>query len=132
VGHSEVAHISYALPGSRLLLDDRSGTGRRRNRRGEGGRLRDELIEAARELLQTVSSESDISIRAVTRAAGAAPQSFYLQFASIDELLFHVYALEFDSLRQALVRAAEGAGDQAALPTRTWPQPRCGPACTAS
>jgi AcrR family transcriptional regulator len=91
-----------------------SAPGRRRNRRGEGGKLRDELIGAARELLRTASSESDVSIRAVTRAAGAAPQSFYLQFASIDELLYEVYALEFDSLRQALVQAAEGASGQAA------------------
>lgn len=92
----------------------RPGTGRRRNRRGEGSRLRDELIEAARKLLRTASNESDVSIRAVTRAAGTAPQSFYLQFASIDELLYQVYALEFDALRQAMVQAAEGAGDQAA------------------
>jgi AcrR family transcriptional regulator len=92
----------------------RPGTGRRRNRRGEGSRLRDELIEAARKLLRTASNESDVSIRAVTRVAGAAPQSFYLQFASIDELLYQVYALEFDSLRQAIVDAAEGARDPAA------------------
>jgi AcrR family transcriptional regulator len=91
-----------------------SAPARRRNRRGEGGKLRDELIGAARELLRTASNESDVSIRAVTRAAGAAPQSFYLQFASIDELLYEVYALEFDSLRQALVCAAEGAAEGAA------------------
>jgi AcrR family transcriptional regulator len=87
-----------------------SAPARRRNRRGEGSKLRDELIGAARELLRSASNESDVSIRAVTRAAGAAPQSFYLQFASIDELLYEVYALEFDSLRQALVQAAGGAG----------------------
>jgi AcrR family transcriptional regulator len=93
-----------------------SAPARRRNRRGEGSKLRDELIGAARELLRSASNESDVSIRAVTRAAGAAPQSFYLQFASIDELLYEVYALEFDSLRQALVQAAGGAaGPVAAL-----------------
>jgi AcrR family transcriptional regulator len=89
---------------------------RSRNRRGEGTRLRAELIAAARQLLMTAENESDVSIRAVTRAAGAAPQSFYLQFASIDELLYAVYALEFDDLRQALNEAAEGAeGPAAAL-----------------
>jgi AcrR family transcriptional regulator len=67
-----------------------SAPARRRNRRGEGSKLRDELIGAARELLRSASNESDVSIRAVTRAAGAAPQSFYLQFASIDELLYEV------------------------------------------
>jgi AcrR family transcriptional regulator len=87
---------------------------RRRNRRGEGGRLRYELIEAARQLLRTADHESDVSIRAVTRAVGAAPQSFYLQFANLDDLLYQVYAIEFDALRQALAAAAEGAGDPAA------------------
>jgi AcrR family transcriptional regulator len=87
---------------------------RSRNRRGEGTRLREELIAAARQLLMTAENESDVSIRAVTRAAGAAPQSFYLQFASIDELLYAVYALEFDDLRQALTEAAEGADGPAA------------------
>jgi len=91
--------------------------GRRpRNRRGEGGRLRDELIEAARRLLGTAEQETDVSIRAVTREAGAAPQSFYLQFASLDELLYAVYAVEYEQLRQVLARAASRAdGPQARL-----------------
>src|ERR1700734_11360 len=87
---------------------------RTRNPRGEGTRLRSELIEAARRLLTTAEHESEVSIRAVTRAAGTAPQSFYLQFANLDELLYEVYALEFDSLRQALVQAAGGAASPAA------------------
>jgi AcrR family transcriptional regulator len=93
----------------------RRGPGsRRRNPRGEGSRLRDELVEAAGRLLRTARHESDISIRAVTRAAGVAPQSFYLQFASLDDLLYEVYAIEFDSLRQEIVQAAEGAACPAA------------------
>lgn len=87
---------------------------RSRNRRGEGTRLREELIASARQLLMTAERESDVSIRAVTRAAGAAPQSFYLQFAGLDELLYAVYAIEFGDLRQALTRAADGAEDPAA------------------
>ena len=87
---------------------------RARNRRGEGTRLREELIAAARQLLMSATSESEVSIRAVTRAAGTAPQSFYLQFNGIDELLYAVYAIEFDDLRKAITRAAEGAGDPAA------------------
>jgi AcrR family transcriptional regulator len=79
---------------------------RPRNRRGEGTRLRDELIQAARQLLMTAEREADLSIRAVTRAAGAAPQSFYLQFASLDKLLYAVYALEFEDLRQVMTQAA--------------------------
>ena len=92
----------------------RAGPRRLRNRRGEGTRLRDELIEAARQLLMTAARESDVSIRAVTRAAGAAPQSFYLQFASLDELLYAVYAVEFESLRHVMAQAASDASDPVA------------------
>jgi AcrR family transcriptional regulator len=97
--------------------------GRRlRNRRGQGGRLRDELIEAARRLLSTAEREADVSIRAVTREAGAAPQSFYLQFASLDELLYAVYAIEYEQLRQVLAQAASSAAD---------PDARLAAVCTA-
>jgi AcrR family transcriptional regulator len=95
---------------------------RPRNRRGQGARLRDELIEAARRLLSTAEQETDVSIRAVAREAGAAPQSFYLQFASLDELLYAVYATEYDALRQAMAQAASEAPD---------PQARLVAVCTA-
>ncbi|WP_203899638.1 TetR/AcrR family transcriptional regulator [Virgisporangium aliadipatigenens] len=84
---------------------------RARNRRGEGTKLRSELIEAARRLLTTAEHESEVSIRAVTRAAGTAPQSFYLQFANIEELLQEVYALEFQLQREALLAATADASD---------------------
>jgi AcrR family transcriptional regulator len=99
-----------------------SRAGRSRNRRGEGGRLREELIEAARRLLATAEREAEVSIRAVTREAGAAPQSFYLQFASLDELLYAVYAVEYEHLRQAMAAAASRAPD---------PQARLVAVCTA-
>jgi AcrR family transcriptional regulator len=75
---------------------------RSRHRRGEGSLLRGELIEAARNLLSTAAREQELSIRGVTRVAGVAPQSFYLQFASLDELLYAVYAVEFGLLREAM------------------------------
>jgi AcrR family transcriptional regulator len=87
---------------------------RQRNPRGQGARLRDELIEAARQLLTTAQRESDVSIRAVTRQAGASPQSFYLQFDSLDELLYAVYAIEFEELRKVLAEAVTQAQDPVA------------------
>ncbi len=92
-----------------------AGSGRRqRNRRGQGSRLRDELIAAARQLLMTAEREQDVSIRAVTRLAGTSPQSFYLQFASLDELLYAVYAIEFGELRTVIEQAAAAAADPVA------------------
>ena len=87
---------------------------RPRNRRGEGTRLRDELIQAATQVLVTAERESDLSIRAVTRAAGTAPQSFYLQFANLNELLYELYAIEYGHLREAMATAASAAPDPAA------------------
>jgi AcrR family transcriptional regulator len=63
-----------------------------------------------------------VSIRAVTREAGAAPQSFYLQFASLDEFLYAVYAAGYERLRQAMAHAASQARD---------PQARLVAVCTA-
>jgi len=104
-------------------VDGQQDTARRpRNRRGQGGRLREELIEAARRLLATAEQEADVSIRAVTREAGAAPQSFYLQFTSLDELLYAVYTVEYQQLRQAMAHAASRVPD---------PQARLAAVCTA-
>jgi AcrR family transcriptional regulator len=89
---------------------------RARNRRGEGARLRDELIAAARALLAAANSESDLSIRKVTQAVGVSPQAFYLRFATLDELLHAVYSAEFAELHAALEEAAAGlAPGEAAL-----------------
>jgi AcrR family transcriptional regulator len=104
-------------------VSGQQNAGRRpRNRRGQGGRLRDELIEAARRLLAAADQEADVTIRAVTREARAAPQSFYLQFASLDELLYAVYAVEYEQLRQAMAHVADRAPD---------PRARLAAVCTA-
>lgn len=91
--------------------EDVSGRGRQRNKRGEGGKLREMILEAARSILEETGTESAITIRAVTRRAGIAPQSFYLQFGSLSELLLAQYEAGFVELHAALVSAVEGAQD---------------------
>jgi AcrR family transcriptional regulator len=86
-----------------------SATRRQRNRRGEGGHLREELISAARALLASAEAESDLTIRGVARAAGVHPQAFYLHFDNLDALLYAVYAAEFAELTHALQQAAAQA-----------------------
>jgi AcrR family transcriptional regulator len=94
------AHVSRrSAPAPRVRL---------RNRRGEGTRLREDLIAAARELLSGAESESDVSIRKVTRAVDVTPQALYLQFETLDELLFAVYSAEFTELRSALEAVTSG------------------------
>jgi AcrR family transcriptional regulator len=83
---------------------------RTRNRRGEGGRLRGELVSAASKLLETISGEDALSLRAVARQAGVAPQSVYLHFADRRELMTAVYAVRFGELSAELTSAAATAG----------------------
>ena len=85
-------------------------TRRSRNRRGEGGRLRGELVNAASTLLETISGEEALSLRAVARQAGVAPQSVYLHFADRRELMTAVYAVRFGELSAELATAAAAAG----------------------
>lgn len=82
---------------------------RARNRRGEGIRLRQELIAAASALLDQTGSEDALSMRAVAREAGVAPQSVYLHFADKSELLWVVYANRWDEIVAALDAAAAEA-----------------------
>ena len=83
---------------------------RRPNRRGEGERLRADLVEAASQLLEGLDSEESLSLRAVARQAGVAPQSVYLHFADKHALLSAVFEVRFADLIERL-RAAVDAGD---------------------
>ncbi|WP_405016028.1 TetR/AcrR family transcriptional regulator [Kitasatospora sp. NBC_00070] len=78
---------------------------RRPNARGEGGRLRADLVEAASRLLEEGDGEQTLSLRAVARRAGVAPQSVYLHFADRKALLVGVYEARFDELLDVLAGA---------------------------
>lgn len=86
---------------------------RRPNRRGQGERLRADLVEAASHLLEGLDSEESLSLRAVARQAGVAPQSVYLHFADKRALLSAVFEVRFADLIGQL-RAAAGTGDRPA------------------
>lgn len=85
---------------------------RTRNRRGEGTRLREDLITAAGDLLEDVREGDGLSLRAVARRAGIAPQSLYLHFADKGELLGALCEARFAELAAEL--AAAGGTDPAA------------------
>ncbi|WP_285737639.1 TetR/AcrR family transcriptional regulator [Kitasatospora phosalacinea] len=84
--------------------------GRRPNRRGEGALLRGELVAAASALLEEGEGEQSLSLRAVARRAGVAPQSVYLHFADVRALLVAVYEARFGELLATLENAG-GGGD---------------------
>jgi len=60
---------------------------RQRNPRGEGERLRQQLLDATVEVLGEVGDADKVSVRAIARRAGVSPTALYLQFADRDELV---------------------------------------------
>jgi AcrR family transcriptional regulator len=79
---------------------------RRRNPRGAGLQLRDDLVRAATTLL---SAGSPVTLRAVAREVGIAPQSIYAHFDDPDQIVRAVVSKTFDLL-QARLEDARRAG----------------------
>src|SRR5581483_4642145 len=87
------------------------GSGRRRNPRGQGERLRDDIIEAASRLMADPASPP-LTLRAVAREVGVAATSVYLHFDDIASLVLAVSARRFGELVQLQDEAA-GSGKTA-------------------
>jgi len=89
-----------------------SSTPRRtRARRGEGEKLREQILEAGERLLIETGNEEAVTIRAVAEAVGVTPPSVYLHFADKDELLFAICERHFAQLDRVTEEAAAGADD---------------------
>ncbi|GAA2338918.1 TetR/AcrR family transcriptional regulator [Streptomyces kunmingensis] len=78
-----------------------------RNRRGEGGRLRDEIIDAAAELLDETGDQHAVTLRSVARRVGIATPSIYPHFPDRLAILLAAVQGEFTGLERALGAAAE-------------------------
>jgi AcrR family transcriptional regulator len=85
--------------------------GRHRARRGEGERLRGEILEVAGQLLIETADESAVSIRAIADRVGVTPPSIYRHFADKEQLMFAVCESVFNRLDDALEKAASEATD---------------------
>ena len=68
---------------------------RTRNRRGEGDRLRDELIIAATEVIADTGDANSVSLRGLARRLGIAAPSIYRHFRDVDELKLAVVERAF-------------------------------------
>jgi AcrR family transcriptional regulator len=82
-----------------------------RARRGEGERLRAEILAAAERILVETGDQSALSIRGIADAVGVTPPSIYLHFADRNDLLFAVCEEQFLHLHEAMDRAVEGISD---------------------
>lgn len=87
---------------------------RRPNPRGQGGRLRDELLEAASGLLITQGPDAELTLRSVARAAGVAAPSVYQHFADLDELMLALVRHHLADLAAAIEKALGPQADRPA------------------
>lgn len=86
---------------------------RERNPRGEGAKLRDELIGAATGLITEHGSAEAVTIRAVARRAGVTAPSVYLHFTDRDALLQAAVEQGFHDLIDAVDADTAAAGEDA-------------------
>ncbi|MGH9118892.1 MAG: TetR/AcrR family transcriptional regulator [Acidimicrobiales bacterium] len=82
-----------------------------RNRRGEGARLRADLVRAAGRLLAEGGAPEHVSLRQVAEAVGVTAPSIYRHFPNKEALLLAVVAEQFEGLQRVLAEALDRGGD---------------------
>jgi len=84
-----------------------SVTSRSRNPRGEGDRLRDDLVEAAAGLIAEQGSIERVSLRAVAARAGVSPTAVYRHFDDHEDLLVAAVLSCWNAFDEALDAAED-------------------------
>lgn len=82
-----------------------------RARRGQGERLREEIVAEAEKILIRTQDEAAVSIRAVAEAVGVTPPSIYMHFTDKDDLLLAVCERHFAELGRRVGEAMAAARD---------------------
>ena len=95
------------------MTDSPAAARSHRARRGEGERLRVEVMDAAEELLLEHGSTDAVPMRAIAKKVGVTPPAIYLHFADKHELFFAVCDRRFAIFNQQVVTALEQAGPDA-------------------
>ena len=85
---------------------------RQRNQRGEGARLKDELIEAAMRILDKAPGVKP-SLRMVAKEAGVAAPSVYRHFPDANAMMAEIVRECWSQMGERLVEAAANAGQDA-------------------
>ncbi|QFY09501.1 TetR family transcriptional regulator [Nonomuraea phyllanthi] len=88
---------------------------RGRNPRGQGERLREDIVAAAVRLLDELADDQALSMRAVAREVGIAATSVYIHFADRDALVLAALEQSHRDLVRTLERAETGADPVARL-----------------
>lgn len=77
--------------------------------RGDGARLRTEIVQAAMELVDQLDDPRQLSLRAVARHVGIAATSIYLHFDSLEALLLETKANLWAQFGERMIAAAASA-----------------------
>ena len=83
---------------------------RKRNARGEGARLTEDIIAGALSLIEREETDEAVTLRAVAREIGIAAPSIYAHFPDRDAIVLAVVARAFDELSQAITEGHVGVG----------------------
>jgi AcrR family transcriptional regulator len=88
---------------------------RARNPRGQGDRLRLEILEGAARLLSELGGEEGLTIRGVARAAGISPAAIYQHFTDKSALVKGLIEYDYEQISQAMAKADESCEQDAVL-----------------
>ncbi len=91
------------------------GGPRSRNRRGQGERLREDILTATLRLLDERADDQALSLRAVAREVGVAATSVYIHFADRDALVLAA----MEHCHHDLMHAVDQAGAASADPVES-------------
>jgi AcrR family transcriptional regulator len=80
---------------------------RRRNLRGHGGLLRDEILSAATRVIDVAQNEGEVSLRSIAREAGIAAPSVYAHFEDRAEVLRAVAELSWVQVSEEIVEQSK-------------------------
>jgi len=83
---------------------------RQRNQRGEGARLKDELINAAMRILDR-SPDAQLSLRMVAKEAGVAAPSVYRHFSDVTAMMAEIVRVCWAQMGEHLIEASQTSAD---------------------
>ena len=82
----------------------------RRNARGQGNRLADDIVRGALAIIERTGSDDAVTLRAVAREVGIAAPSIYAHFADREAIIMAAVVKIFDELADAVEQAEVTAG----------------------
>lgn len=83
---------------------------RKRNARGQGARLTQDIVSGALALIERTGSDEAVTLRAVAREIGIAAPSIYAHFPDRDAIVMAVVVRIFDELTASIEKGVSSAG----------------------